>query len=327
MTYRNRIASLVAAGSLLGGIGVTQMATASGAVATTASTMTVKAGVTLNVRGGAGTSYAIKGSLKGGAGVTGYDQGNGWFKISAGSLSGGYVSMSYLSPAATTPAQPSTPPQPSSTGGDFTGFVSKTLIKTLVHSAPSTSSTYTRTLKPGSAVTGTLQGDWLKLAGGGYVSRALVTDQPLSNGAVPASRLCNVPIAWNTQEHVDPAYEKDTARRIDCYALKSLTGLENAYKARFGVYARIDLAYRPLSEQNYWYDQFGYPRAAMPGTSNHGLGVAVDFRETDARGEEFGWGGTGYRWLTQNGWKWGFRNTFTYGTSGESYHWDFEGIN
>lgn len=246
MNKRNTLASLVVAGSLLGGAGVTQTATASGA-STTAKTTT------------------------------------------------------------------------------FHGSVKRTLIRTLVHAAPSNSSRITSTLAPGTAISGTIQGDWLKLAQGGYVSRALITSQALKNGAVPASMLCNVPTAWNSPGSWAPGYTPKTVRKLDCYALKSLTGLENAYKAKFGRYARIDLTYRPLSEQYYWFDKFGSPRAARPGTSNHGLGVAVDFRETDVKGEEFGWGGSGYTWLRDNGWKWGYRNSFAYGTSGESYHWDYEG--
>ena len=253
--------------------------------ATTASTMTVTRGITLNVRSGAATSYSVRGSLEGGSTVSGFDQGNGWFKLNTGQYAGGYIS--YLSPVPGTPTAPTGSTTP---GGSFHGTVVKTLIRTLLHATPSVATGYVRTLAPGAPVSGTVRGGWLELDGGGYVSMALVTDRTLSNGALPASRLCDVPIAWNSPGSWEPGYTPATVRKLDCVALKSLTGLENAYEAQFGRYARVDLAYRPLSEQNYWYKKFGYPRAAMPGTSNHGLGVAVDFRETDEAGEEFGWG-------------------------------------
>lgn len=286
--------------------------------------MQVKADVTLNVRAGAGTTYAVVGRVTGGAVLTGQRQSTGWFLITTGTFAGRYVSGAYL---VAVPVTPTTTTPPSTTSDAFTGYVSKTLIKTLAHATPSTTGTVVRSIAPGAPISGVIMGDWLRTTRGDYVSRALITPKPLANGNMPASRLCDVPLAWNSPGSWAPGYTPKTVRKIDCFALKSLAGLQGAYKARFGRYARIDLAYRPLSEQHYWFDKFGYPRAAIPGTSNHGLGVAVDFRETDVPGEEFGWGGSGYTWLKQNGARWGFRNTFAYGTVGESYHWDFEGVN
>lgn len=287
MNITRGLVSLAITCALLAGVAPTQAAAAAVPAATTASTMTVTRGITLNVRSGADTSYSVRGSLQGGSTVSGFDQGNGWFKLNTGEYAGGYVSLSYLSPVPGTPTAPTGPTTP---GGSFHGTVVKSLIRTLVHATPSVATGYVRTLTPGAPVGGTARGGWLELDGGGYVSMALVTDKTLSNGALPASRLCDVPTAWNSPGSWEPGYTPATVRKLDCVALKSLTGLENAYKAQFGRYARIDLAYRPLSEQNYWYKKFGYPRAAMPGTSNHGLAVAVDFRETDEAGEEFGWG-------------------------------------
>lgn len=41
---------------------------------------------------------------------------------------------------------------------------------------------------------------------------ALVTDKTLSNGALPASRLCDVPIAWNSPGSWEPGYTPATVR-------------------------------------------------------------------------------------------------------------------
>ncbi|MBV9213911.1 MAG: D-alanyl-D-alanine carboxypeptidase family protein, partial [Actinobacteria bacterium] len=55
-------------------------------------------------------------------------------------------------------------------------------------------------------------------------------------------------------------------------------------------------AYRTYDEQVALYNEYGYPRAAYPGTSNHGWGLAVDVAKKrmrawiDAHGEAFGWG-------------------------------------
>ena len=58
--------------------------------------------------------------------VSGFDQGNGWFKLNTGEYAGGYVSLSYLSPVPGTPTASTGPTTP---GGSFHGTVVKTLIK------------------------------------------------------------------------------------------------------------------------------------------------------------------------------------------------------
>lgn len=221
MNITRGLVSLAITCALLAGVAPTQAAAAAVPAATTASTMTVTRGITLNVRSGAGTSYSVRGSLEGGSTVSGFDQGNGWFKLDTGQYAGGYVSLSYLSPV---PGTPTTPTGPTTPGGSFHGTVVKTLMKTLVHATPSVATGYVRTLAPGAAVSRTVQGGWLELDGGGYVSRALVTDKTLSNGALPAPRLCDVPIAWNSPGSWEPGYTPATVRKLNCVALKSLTG-------------------------------------------------------------------------------------------------------
>lgn len=171
-------------------------------------------------------------------------------------------------------------------------------------------------------------GPWVR-TGLGYVNKGnletTTTNPSALNGRFPTSALCAVPKVFNSPDSFAPGYTKDTQRYLNCDDLPYLKALEVAYKRQFGHYALIDLTYRSLAEQQYWYNKFGIPRAAYPGTSNHGYGLAVDFRETDKPGEEFGWGGTGQKWLAANAGRWGFNNPFPSGTAGESYHFQFIG--
>lgn len=198
-----------------------------------------------------------------------------------------------------------------------------------VRSAPSTTARVVGHRGSHSFVSGTLvNGSWIKVPGG-YINRGVIESQSTRfrtvNGRLSTSTLCPVSKQFNSPGSVGYGYTKNTQRYLNCYAIQQLNSLEAAYKKQFGHYALIDLTYRPVAEQRYWFRVFGAPRAAVPGTSNHGMAVAIDFRETDRRGEEFGWGGAGNRWLRINGGRYGFVNPFRYGTAGESYHFNFVG--
>lgn len=81
----------------------------------------------------------------------------------------------------------------------------------------------------------------------------------------------------------------ETPRLLHGDAIPELATLQTAFTDVFGHPAVIDLAYRDLTEQHYWFDRFGAPRAAVPGTSNHGFGLAIDFEEVDEPGY-YSWG-------------------------------------
>lgn len=202
--------------------------------------------------------------------------------------------------------------------------------KATIRSGPGLKYNVVGSYGPHAQVTGTRvgTGPWLRTSLG-YVHKGNLetsTSDPSSiNGRIPAGNLCQVPAAYNSPDRFDPGYTATTPRYLNCDVQPYLVAMENAYKAQFGHYAAIDLTYRSINEQWYWYDKFGSPRAAYPGTSNHGYGIAVDFRETDQPGEEFGWGGAGQKWLSANAQRWGFTNPFPYGTDGESYHFQFVG--
>lgn len=199
--------------------------------------------------------------------------------------------------------------------------------KANIRSSPSYTATIVGYYGPHAKVTGTVSGTWLKTSKG-YVSMGTLTtatSKPSTiNGKIATANLCNVAMAYNAQHSFEPGYTPTTRRKLNCVAVRQLIALENAYKAKFGHYAQIDLAYRTLSEQWYWYDKFGSPRAAIPGTSNHGYALAVDFRE-NTTANEYSWGHAGNTWLLANSLKYGFVNPFKVGTTGEDYHFQFVG--
>jgi GH25 family lysozyme M1 (1,4-beta-N-acetylmuramidase) len=82
----------------------------------------------------------------------------------------------------------------------------------------------------------------------------------------------------------------------------------------------INEAYRDLATQQYYWNRYinhlpGWTVAAVPGTSNHGRGMAVDINE---------YNGSAFDWLRSNagnfGWSWA-----TGQASGERWHWEYVG--
>lgn len=111
-----------------------------------------------------------------------------------------------------------------------------------------------------------------------------------SNGRASRSSLARITVAANGQQ----AYlRKDAARAFMAMNAESVR--------RYGVTLRVTsarTAYRPLADQWYFWNLYRSGRgalAAYPGTSNHGLGIAVDLaspqmrRIVDAIGAKYGW--------------------------------------
>ena len=178
-------------------------------------------------------------------------------------------------------------------------------------------------------VRGTWDGAWLHTTSGGYVYRGTLTsaNPGAINGHLPTAGLCALPSAYNAAHSFSGGtftYTASTPRYLDCDAAAQLDKLQQAYKNRFGTYAPIDLAYRDYDEQNYWFTKLGWPIAALPGQSSHGVGIAVDFEE-DEIPNTFSWGGQGHAWLRANAPKYGFVNPFAWGTTHESFHFSLAG--
>ena len=123
-----------------------------------------------------------------------------------------------------------------------------------------------------------------------------------SNGLIPASALC--PIIGGGTLRADAAAAFNT--------------MSQAYAKSFGSPLCVNAAYRPYSRQVQLFASTP-SLAAVPGSSNHGWGLAVDL----GCGVQ-NYGSPQYRWMTAHagayGWvhpAWALRNPF------EPWHWEF----
>ena len=129
----------------------------------------------------------------------------------------------------------------------------------------------------------------------------------LVNGVLPISVLREVP--WAPGKYV----------RYD--VIDSLVSLNKAFRARFGINLDINEGYRDLSTQKAYYKNppSGVGTAAVPGTSNHGWGLAIDF------GGLGGKTGAMYLWMRVNAPNYGWNNPL-WARDGagveEPWHWE-----
>lgn len=106
--------------------------------------------------------------------------------------------------------------------------------------------------------------------------------------------------------------------RLSTYCVADYKRMNAAFVSRFGKNLPITgsmSAYRTYDQQVYLYDQYlhhGGALAAVPGTSNHGWGLAADISVG-------GHGSTYYNWLNANGPSYGFNDT----VSSEAWHWTY----
>ncbi|TYB46370.1 D-alanyl-D-alanine carboxypeptidase family protein [Actinomadura chibensis] len=123
------------------------------------------------------------------------------------------------------------------------------------------------------------------------------------NGLIPAKYLCVLP-------------QKGFKLRAD--AALAFYKLNEAYKRRFGSQMCVRDAYRNLSEQHQIYAQRpGF--AAVPGTSNHGKGQAVDLC-----GGVQNSGSVQFNWMEANAGKYGWVHpAWAYSNPFEPWHWEF----
>lgn len=123
-----------------------------------------------------------------------------------------------------------------------------------------------------------------------------------SNGYLTDSELKAIP--WDRHFSVS----------IDIYA--NVIAFGEAFKARFGEYPRIESAYRPYTEQAYLYRLYGYPRSVPPGTSNHGLGRAIDWKSNINT-----YGSAEWNFMNTKGRKFGFTPLNAKNLKFEPWHW------
>jgi len=133
-----------------------------------------------------------------------------------------------------------------------------------------------------------------------------------TNGCLDPSTLCPV--------------QRD--QLLQCKAVDPFNKLSAAYDAQFGHELYVDLAYRNYDAQVVMLQRYGSPRAATPGTSPHGLGLAIDLPDweypamyPDGYAAEIQYGTPQENWLIANaptyGWYFDVKN--------EPWHMDYKG--
>lgn len=222
-------------------------------------------------------------------------------------------------------------------GETVTRYTVKDLdYKPAVRAAATTHSTLVARMTPGTALEGQyVNGAWFKVTSGAYAGRYVSADllHPTSvmadaNGQIPSADLCEVPSWMNT------AWAPKTPRTLQCNALAGLLEMNKAFKAKFGYNLVLDEGYRDLQTQNMYAKVCGFPRAAKPGTSNHGYGRAMDLLgNTSALAEgrgasPFKFGTAADRWLSNNGKAYGWdrpEHLDKNGTNPEYWHYNWIG--
>jgi hypothetical protein len=130
--------------------------------------------------------------------------------------------------------------------------------------------------------------------------------QSYPNGLVPSDALCPLP---------------QDGHRLRADAAIAFWQLNDAFRADFGRSICMTDSYRSLAMQrDLYYRKPGL--AAVPGTSNHGWGLAVDL----CGGAE-SFGTKVYRWLDENGEEFGWENPSwarPWGSNPEPWHWEYE---
>ncbi|MFE6236719.1 M15 family metallopeptidase [Cellulosimicrobium sp. NPDC057862] len=129
------------------------------------------------------------------------------------------------------------------------------------------------------------------------------------NGRLDTATLC--PVSWKRSV------------LLRCDAQRALERLNSAYWGRFGRSMSIGYGYRTYATQVYLRMTLGTV-AAVPGTSNHGWGLALD----TAEGSQHGFGSASYEWLKVNapafGWhapRWAWQD----GSNPEYWHFEYTG--
>ena len=136
-----------------------------------------------------------------------------------------------------------------------------------------------------------------------------------SNGRLPASSLTAV--SWTRDSRGTPFYLRSDATA-------ALERLNSAFRAAHGHDLALDLTYRDLDTQVAMRAALGSV-AAVPGTSSHGTGLALDVPELPC---SYGWDSPARAWLVANGpaygWvspTWARQN----GSNPEYWHYEYRG--
>ena len=131
--------------------------------------------------------------------------------------------------------------------------------------------------------------------------------QGFANGRIPSDKLCALDFA--------------PGESLRCDAAESANALNAAHAQAFGANLVINDSYRSYGDQVACLRVRG-SLCARPGTSNHGLGIALDI------GSAASYGSASYQWLTANGPAFGWHNpdwARPGGSKHEPWHWEYVG--
>jgi hypothetical protein len=138
-------------------------------------------------------------------------------------------------------------------------------------------------------------GDHGCTAGGGTAGHA--------NGRLPESLLCPLP---------------QPGERLRADAAQAFIELDGAFRSEFGRQMCVADSYRPYHEQVRLFEQMRPGMAARPGTSQHGLGVAVDLC-----GGVHRVGTPEHEWMLATAPDYGWDNPDWARNGFEPWHWEF----
>ncbi|MBE1874386.1 D-alanyl-D-alanine carboxypeptidase family protein [Myceligenerans sp. TRM 65318] len=127
------------------------------------------------------------------------------------------------------------------------------------------------------------------------------------NGQIPSNLLCDLSFA--------PGHE------LRCDAALAIEDLNAAFRAAFGRNLKVNDSYRSYAEQVAVAATMG-ALAAPPGTSNHGLGQAIDLG-----GGISAFGSAEYQWMAANAGKFGWIHPAWAepgGSKPEAWHWEYK---
>ncbi|MBB6171026.1 hypothetical protein HNR23_001086 [Nocardiopsis mwathae] len=124
-----------------------------------------------------------------------------------------------------------------------------------------------------------------------------------ANGRIPRSALCPLP-------------QPGEMLRADAAA--AFIELDRAFAKRFGRAMCVTDSYRPLDEQVRLFREMAAGMAARPGTSTHGLGIAVDLC-----GGVNEHGSAEHGWMLANAPRYGWHNPPWARNGFEPWHWEF----
>lgn len=132
------------------------------------------------------------------------------------------------------------------------------------------------------------------------------------NGQIPEKEIKHIP--WT------PDSKKEFLRKD---AADGLIAMNKAYKKKFKKDMEITDGYRDLEEQKQLYKKYGPGRAAVPGKSNHGWALAVDYGGGVNR-----FGTPEHKWMKENAKKYGWEHP-EWAREGqknaEAWHWEYYG--